>query len=313
MPMSSLQARVGLGRAARVAASQSQIASRRQLYAEGVPRWLVRRELRVGRWQRTGRQTVALHNGPLDDVARRWVAVLELGPRAALDGVSSLQHAGLTSLTDVLIHVIVPRGTRRLRLRGVALHESRRWREVDVICDGLRRTRPEVAAVHAALWASTGRQAAFFLTVSVQQSLCTVAQLVEVLESVRRHRWRRTLWEVAGDLAGGVRSVGELDLARGLRRRGLPEPDRQAVRHRPDGSIYRDAEFAAYGLVIESDGSQHDLPWARLADTLRDLDEASEGLTVLRIPLLAWRLDEERVLDRLEAVFRSRGWRPRAA
>lgn len=309
----SLASQVGLRRARSVAVDQSLVAGRRQLYAAGVPRWLLRRELRVGRWQRTGRQTVALHNGPLDARARRWVALLELGPRAALAGVTALQEGGLGALTDAEVHVLVPQGAERRRLAGVVRHESRRWREEDLVTTGPRRTKPAVSAVHAALWARTERQASFFLTLVVQQGLCTPAQLAEALEAVKRHRYRKALWTVVEDVAGGVRSIGELDLTRGLRRRGLPMPTRQSVKRRPDGTVYLDTEFAEYALSVESDGKQHFLPWAQLDDLARDLHSISEGNTVVRIPLLAWRLDEERVLDGLEVVFRSRGWVPAAA
>ena len=59
--------------------------------------------------------------------------------------------------------------------------------------------------------------------------------------------------------------------------------------------------------------SQHDLPDQRLADLLRDLGLATDHRTVVRIPLVAWRLDEEAVLDALEGLFLSRGWRRPAA
>lgn len=64
---------------------------------------------------------------------------------------------------------------------------------------------------------------------------------------------------------------------------------------------------------MEVDGVQHDLPWMRLADTVCDLQSLAEWIETMRIPLLAWRLDEERVLDAIESVFRSRGWTPAAA
>lgn len=102
-------------------------------------------------------------------------------------------------------------------------------------------------------------------------------------------------------------------MARALRTRGLPEPVRQAVRHRPSGTQYLDADFPSYGVSMEIDGSQHDLPRQRLADLIRDLDLATEGRTTVRIPLVAWRLDQSAVLDRLEALFRSRGWHRPAA
>ncbi len=86
--------------AAQLAGAQCGTVSRRQLYAAGVPRWLVRLELRARRWPRAGRHTVVVLDGPLDAAARRWVAVLEAGPRAALDGVGALQAAGLELLID---------------------------------------------------------------------------------------------------------------------------------------------------------------------------------------------------------------------
>lgn len=309
----SLAAELGLLRSRRIAQNQEHIVGRRQLAAAGVPRWLVRRETRVGRWQRTGRQTLALHNGPLSVESRRWIAALELGPRAALAGVTARQHDGIAHLDDETIHVIVPQGARRPKLVGVTRHESRRWREQDVETAGIRRTRPAVSAVMAALWANTERQATFFLILPVQQGLCTPAQLAEALERVRRHRFRKALWQAVADIVDGARSIGELDVGRALARRGLPAPSRQVKRQRPDGTVYLDLAWEDYGLSMEIDGAQHDLPWMRLTDTVRDLETLAEGKHVLRIPLLAWRLDEGRVLDAVEAVFRSKGWLPTAA
>ena len=287
--------------------------SRRQLYSAGVPRWLVRLEVRVGRWQSTGRQTVALHNGPLDAAARRWIAVLEAGPRAALDGVSALQAGGLASLADGLIVVAVPKGTRRRRLVGVRVRETRRYREEDIVRVGIPRTSPAVAALHAALWAVTDRQATYVLTLAVQQGLCRPADLSDAATNVRRQPRRRLITQVVLDLADGSRSLGELDVARAMRSRGLPEPTRQAVRRRASGTQYLDADFPDHGVTVEVDGAQHDLPDQRLADLVRDLGLATEGRTTVRIPLVAWRLDESAVLDALEGLFRSRGWRRPAA
>lgn len=300
-------------RALRLARRQEHVISRRQLYAAGVPRWAVRNELRVGRWQRTGRQTVVVHNGPLTAAARRWIAVLECGPRAALDGVSCLQALGVTALTDAVIHVIVPKGARKPRLDGVRIHESRRWRAEDVVEDGIRRTKASVAAVHAALWAVSDRQAQLFVVLSVQQGLAAVTDVHDALAEVRRHVRRRMLHALLLDLSGGVRSLGELDVARAMRRRGLPEPRRQVVRRRASGTHYLDADFPEHQVVLEVDGAQHDELDHRLGDLLRDVAASCEGSTTVRIPLVAWRLDEEAVLDALERLFTARGWRRPAA
>ena len=172
---------------------------------------------------------------------------------------------------------------------------------------------PAVAAVHAALWAVSDKQATYLLTLVVQQGLVRPSDLSDAATAVRRHRRRRLIAQVVLDLAAGCRSLGELDVARSMRGRGLPEPVRQVVRRRPCGNEYLDADFPAYQISMEVDGAQHDLPDQRLADLLRDLGLATDHRTVVRIPLVAWRLDEEAVLDALEGLFLSRGWRRPAA
>lgn len=165
-----------------------------------------------------------------------------------------------------------------------------------------------MAAVHAALWARSERQATYFLTLAVQQRVATPQQLAQVLDRVHRHRLRRALGRVVDELVGGVRSLGELDVGRAMRARGLPEPDRQSLRVRPSGRQYLDADFDAYAIALEIDGWQHDEPVHRLADLLRDLALSTERRTVVRLPLVVWRWDEAAVLDALEDLFRSRGW-----
>lgn len=298
-----------LAHATACAVDQEQVCSRRQLAAAGVPRWFIRNEIQQRRWQRTGTQTVCQHRGPLDRAAQEWVAVLEVGGRAALDGVSALQHAGLKGYDETVLHVSTPKSSTPAKPRGVKVHETRRFREDDVVTVGLRRMPPATAAIHAALWAVSDRQAQLLVTMTVQQRLTTVGQLRAVLDRVRRHRRRQLLRRLLAELEGGVQSLGELDVARAMRRRGLPEPARQSVRRRESGVEYLDAEFPSYRLVLEVDGAGHDAPEQRLKDVLRDLRLVAEGSSVLRIPLVAWRVDEEAVLDVLEQVFRARGWR----
>jgi 5-methylcytosine-specific restriction endonuclease McrA len=205
----SLPAALRLAR--RRAAATDGVLRRRDLRAWGVPRWLVKSELRARRWQRTGRQTVVAHNGPLTLAASRRIAVAEVGVCAALAGVTALQHAGVTALTDELIHVIIPKGrSPRRRLRGVQIHESRRYREEDVVVrDGVRCALPAAAAVQAALWARTDREAVYLLVLVVQQRLATAAEVDEVVQRVRRHVRRRLLTRTVTELAGGVRAMGE--------------------------------------------------------------------------------------------------------
>lgn len=304
------QLRVWRARASAIAATQHFVLRRSQLKQAGIPRWFGQLELRAGRWQPGGRQTLITHNGPVSPETRRVAAVAEVGAAAALDGVSALQYAGVEGLRDTAIVVSTPRGSTPRHPAGVTVRETRRFHEPDVMNVGCRVMRPAAAAIHAALWAVTDKQATLFVTLAVQQRLTTIDDLLTVLARVRRHKRRRMLARLLVELGGGAGSLGELDVCSGLRRRGLPEPVRQSVRQRPNGRWYLDLEFLAYNLVVEIDGAGHDLPWQRLADLLRDLTVASEGRTVIRIPLVAWRLDEERVLDALEQLFAARGWQP---
>lgn len=301
-------------RAVALAGQTSGVLSRREAKAQGIPRWLLQLEVRAGRWQRTGRQTVVVHNGPLSADARRAIAMLEVSPRAALDGTTALQHLGVTALTDSELHVITPRGSTPAKPHGVVVHESRRFREDDVhVVDGVRVVVPAVASVHAALWAGTDRQASFFLLLAVQQRLATAQDLADAVAAVRRHPRRRLLLRVAAEVAGGVRAMGELDVAEALRERGLPEPDRQVLRRRPSGAEYLDVRFDRYRLTLEIDGSQHDEIEQRVADVLRDFGLVADGDAVLRLPLVVFRLARDQVLDRIEQVLVSRGWHRPAA
>jgi hypothetical protein len=297
---------IAIARALAIAKDQGNVISRRQLYAAGVTRWQVRAQLTGQRWQRRGRQTVSTHTAELSESAQRWCAILEVGPRAALDGITSLQEAGLHGFSEQLLHVIVPKSANPLHPRGVRVHESRRFRESDITEAGIRRVVTPVAAVHAALWAKSDRQAALILVMTVQQRLTTAAEIQTALDEVRRHRRRRGLQAVLADIGGGSESLGELDVLSGLRRRGLPEPDRQSLRRLPSGQAWLDVEWDDWQLVLEIDGSQHDAADHRVADVLRDIDVTAGGSSVLRIPLYVWRIAEEDVLDRLAALFEAR-------
>lgn len=298
----------------KLATSRGGVLYRPDLAARGVPRWLVQAEIRAGRWQRSGRQTVVTHNAEMTPAQRRAVAVLEVGPRAALDGVTGLQHDGVQVEDDGWLHVIAPKGSTPRHPPGVRVHESRRFDEADVLVkDGVRVMRPAVAAVHAALWARSDREARLFPILVVQQRRASAERLAAAVEAVRRSRRKALLRGIAADLRGGVRAMGELDFAHALRRRGLPEPDRQQLRRRPSGREFLDCRFDRYALTVELDGEQHDQPEQRLLDLVRDLTLIAENDNVVRIPRVAMLLDEERVMAALERVFVARGWRRAAA
>lgn len=295
-----------------LAGSQAGVVSRRQAYVLGLVRGQLRAQVRAGRWRRLGSQCVVLHRGPLLAETLWWAAVLEAGPRAHLDGATALLASGLRHWEEDAIRVSVPKGARvrRRRRPGLQLRETRRFDPDDVVLCGVPRTRPAVAALRGALWARSDRAASLLLTMAVQQGLCTTGELACELLRIRRDRRRGLLSAVVIDLDGGVRSLAELDVAQGCRTRGLPEPERQAVRRTPSGTYYLDARWAVWGLVVEIDGIQH--TWAQqvVGDAVRHNALALQGDLVLRVPVLGLRVCPDQFFAQIEAGLRARGWSP---
>lgn len=278
--------------------------SRRQFAELGITRWQIRADIRAGRWRAVGRQSVVTHTGPLPVAARHWVAVFEAGPRAFLDGPSALLAAGLTGYDVDSIRVSVPRGARVYRrLPGVDIRQTRRWEADDVAGGGLPRARVEVAAVRAALWARSDKQAALVLTMVVQQRLTTPERLAEESLRILRDRRRPLLQQIVLDLLGGVRSLGELDVVRECRRRGIPEPTKQVLRKGRNGRYYLDLVWEEWGLVVEVDGIQH--AWANqvVGDALRQNDLSLQNMTMLRLPLLGFRVARDQFFDQIEQAL----------
>lgn len=292
---------------------QGGVLSRPQLYDAGVPRWLVARELRVGRWQRLSDQAVCVHNGPVADEVHWWAAVLQGGPRAQLDGASALVATGLVRFTPERVRVTVPRGARVRRTARYDIRQSRRWQRDDVLPGGIPRTRPAVAAVRGALWARTDREATYLLSIAVQQGLVTPASLGTEVLRIRRDKRRGLLHTVVNDLLDGARSLGEVDVVRDLERRGLPRPEQQVLRRDHRGRYYLDLCWPRYRVVLEIDGVHH--TWAEnvVGDALRQNALSLQGDTVLRLPLLGYRLEPEEFFAQVRAALVAAGWSAQAA
>ncbi|QKE84295.1 hypothetical protein [Arthrobacter sp. NEB 688] len=289
----------------RLATPYGGILSRSLLGGLGVDRDSVARQVAAGRWALPGRLTVSMHRGPLADAARPWLAVWEVGHGVAVvDGVSSLLVAGLTGFTEAAVHVSVTRNSRCVRVEDVSIHRVRR--RVDELCEpsDLPRTRPAVAAVRAAGWARSDRQAALVLAMTVQQRLVAGPDLVAAAKTVRTRGRHPFIRQVVRDIADGAHSLGELDFAAMCRRHGIPEPDRQVVRRGPSGRVYLDVRWESARLVVEIDGSGHRAGLALTDDNLRQNAVTLGRDRVLRFDLLALRLEEQTVMAQVRAGLR---------
>jgi hypothetical protein len=280
------------------------VLSRSMLRSVGVDHRMVRRQVAAGRWATHGVQTVAVFTGPLGPLADRWRAVWEVGASiAALDGVTALLHAGLTGFDDETLHVSVKHTAEVVPVEGVRIHKVIRRVEGELAVGGIPRARPPVAAVRAAHWAVSDRQAALVLVMPVQQRLCTGAQLVAASEVVRGRRRRALVRTLVRDIADGAQSLGELDVVEACLRRGLPQPARQSLRRLPGGRAYLDIEWPEAQLVVEVDGAGHSRALAPSDDALRQNAVALGDDLVLRVELLGWRLTPDAYLAQICAAY----------
>lgn len=294
---------------AAIAGRQDGVVSVHQAYRAGVTRHELDCAVLGGRWRRVGHQCVALHTGPLGQGALEWLAVLDAGPRACLDAGSSLVRAGLKHFVVERIRVSVPRGTPVQRTDWSDVRQTRRLRLDDLADDDIPRTRNEVAAVRAGLWARTDREASLVVAMAVQQGLCSPRQLAAEMLRVRRDRRRMLMNELVVEVGGGAESLGEIDVARECRARGLPEPNRQSVRRAGGNRWYLDVEWRRYGVVLEVDGVQH--VWAQnlVGEALRQNAISLTGAVVLRLPLAGLRWAPEEFFAQVEQALTARGWR----
>lgn len=299
-------------RAELASAEQGHVLTRGQLYRLGLSRAELRWHIQVGRWQTFGAHCVVTHNGPLDERVRHWVAVIEGGPRALIDGESSMVLGGLKNYEPARIRVSVPRGAR-IRHRGapikVNIRQTRRWRasDRDAKSSGPPRTRFALATVRAAMWAVSDRQASLLMLMAVQQGLTTPDRLAVELLDVRWDRRLGLMHRVLLEMVGGIRSLGELDFVEGCRTRGLPEPEAQSLCRAANGTYYLDFRWPRYRVVVEVDGIHHTWLSEVVADALRQNQVVLEGDTVLRLPVIGLRLCPDEFFEQVVAALAAAG------
>ena len=267
----------------------------------------LQREVDGGRWL-VARRAITFVGAPSNQGTAWRLALSGASPRAALDGVTALQYAGMDGFTD-RVHLSIPRGARVQGSPRLQVHHLRDHREEDVLSEGLRRVRPHLAALRAATWAGTERTAYTVLAMSVQQRIVNPRQLIDSLDRLPRHR-RRSLAIAAAvaEISGGVQALGELDFARLCSRHGLPEPSRQDRLQRPGGVFYTDARFTAYDVVVEIDGLQHLTVEQARQDHRKQNELQLSGDVVLRVLGAELRCDPAPFMAQVRRALLDRGW-----
>lgn len=295
--------------------AQMGVVTRAQAARCGVGRDLVARRVRSGTWQRIGSHVVVCHGGELSDEQKAWVAVLHAGEGAALFGLTALAADGLRGFALDVLEAVAPHGRGRRTLAtdrvSVVVHESTRLGGDDVHPLHLpRRQRIARAAVDAAVCASTVDQARSILAAVVQQRLTTAERLRPYVLSRPTLPRHAILLETIADVEGGAQSLPELAWTRGIRRAGLPEPDRQRVVRRTDGRYFLGADFDEWETTVEINGAQHVDPVVRDYDDERRFELSAGGRLVIDIASHLVRHDLPRAVLRTARGLHCRGWQP---
>lgn len=269
------------------------------LLGAGLTRGQVQVEVQHGVWVPAGRHTLCISTTEPVGEGLWWWALWESGQRSVLDGPTALLVAGLTGWSERVVHVSVPNNAHVRSLPGVVHHRLRR--SGDIVETGLRRTKPHVAAIRAAQWAVSDRQAATVLAMTVQQRLTTPEALLACWERVGYSPRRRVLDEVVRDVCDGAHSLGELDFTGECRRRGIPVPSRQVLRTGPRGRVYLDVFWDELGVHVEIQGAQHFQGTAQIDDALRlnHVGMSRRDLVTLQIPVLGLRTCPDAFMDQV--------------
>ena len=244
--------------------------SRRQLLAGGATDADIRRWVRRKELRRVHTGIYVDHTGPLTWANRAWAAVLYYWPAA-------LTHDSVVNRAGGVIHVAIAAERSADALPGVRVHRLRSFDGRVQWNFGPPRVRMEDALLHKCRGVSTR---------------------VEALA-------------VLDEAAAGVQSVLESGYrCRVERAHGLPRPDRQWHQRTEDGTVYRDAAYRRYAVIVELDGRVgHELSDDKWDDQDRDLlAAAATDMLTLR---LGWRHAEVtpcRTAGRLATVLRRRGW-----
>ncbi|HTT50209.1 MAG TPA: hypothetical protein VMH35_02240 [Streptosporangiaceae bacterium] len=288
---------------------QSGVISRTQALSSGVSPDMVRARLRAGHWQRLQWGVYATFTGEPGREAQLWGALRRAGPCAVLSHYTAAEQWRLTSRQAARIHVTVPRHKHVWPIPGVVLHRSSRVQEALHFGSLPPRTRIDETTLDLTQVSGTLDDALAWLAQACGARLTTAALLRTAMDRRARLRWRAELAVALDDIGDGAHSILELRYIRRVERpHWLPRARRQVRVVSGQRTRYRDALYAEFGVVVETDGRVAHPLEERWQDHHRDNFAAVDGLVTLRY---SWTDVTQRaclVATEVAAVLARRGW-----
>lgn len=293
---------VGVEKALRLLAGESHgLLSRSTVIDHGGTDYLIKRELRLGRWTEMHPGVYYLNVTPVTWRTELLASVLAAGPAAVASHRTAAVLMGLEGISTQMIELTVPYSDRPMP-EGVIVHRTRRALP-GVSIDGIPTCTPErtLLDLAAVVPASVLEKSA---TSAVRLQLVT---LDDVDEAIRLYggrgvsgtrKLRRVLRVVDGDITG---SPAEVDLNRLIRGSAIPRPSLQLRIVRPDGSnAYPDFAWPDRMKIVEVDGlSAHWTEEQLQADLIRQNELMLLGWEVRRFSARQVRRDPQGVLEQI--------------
>jgi hypothetical protein len=288
--------------------SQAGVVSVTQLQRRGVGVGKTRAHVKAGRWRRTHRGVVVTFSGPMPYVARAWAGILWAGAGAMASHPTAGFLFGLLDGEPADVHVAMPEGRHLKPAVGVVVHRTSHP-------DPDPRRRPpsttvERCALDLAGSAATLDGAVAVVASALQRRLTTQARLLVALDRTPSLRWRKAIAELLTPAFEGVQSSLEWRYARDVERaHALPAAQRQERGPGSGGSAsWRDAVYAAFGVVVELDGRLGHTEGHEFRDMARDNRTAALGEVTLRYGSVDLMIRPCAVASQVAQVLRLRGW-----
>jgi hypothetical protein len=249
------------GRWAPLAHEQSGVMARRQLLELGVSRDVIRAHVAARRWAWRTESVLTTTTGPLSWNQRLWVAVLHASPGSLIGGLTATKVHGLKNWDRDLITVIVDDELSFDPVEGVSFFRSRRPIAKMQASGRLPVCKIEPAVLLFSGYERNRRTAHGAVAATVQQGLTTPDLLREWVERMRPLRRAKEFRRLLDDLAGGARSLAEVDVRRACEKFGVQPPRRQKRRKDSRGKFrWIDCEWDLPDgsvLLLEIDGAFH--------------------------------------------------------
>lgn len=251
----------------RLAASQDDVLTRKQLLEHGVRPGLLSDRIRQGRWQSPFPGVAVLHTGPLAWRTRAQAALLYSGREAALSHSAAAYQWRISLHEPRVVEISVPWQRRVAAQRGLVVHLRRRMPDSYGV---LRTVHPPETVLD--LWAEIDdADAAIALLAAAARARVSMREVAQGAAGRTRVPRRALLADLLAEVRDGVESPLESRYRRDVERRhGLPRSRLQVREVVGTRRIRADVVYTGLGVRVELDGALGHPGGRTAADTWRD-------------------------------------------